>query len=124
MVPERKMDEMSGTERLRWEKLTDREKDEETYKLAPPVREMDITQEIRQVSFDNYLTTDDHGMLIFGTAKDQTGTTFYKVKNSWGEYNDMKGFFYASKAFVKYKTTCIMVNKNAIPPQIRKKLDL
>ncbi len=124
VVPEIRPEELSGTERLKWEKLTDREKEEQTYKLEQPVREMEITQEIRQVAFDNYLTTDDHGMHIIGTATDQEGKTFYKVKNSWGEYNSEKGYFYASKPFVRYKTTCIMVNRSGIPAHIRKKLDI
>jgi len=79
---------------------------------------------MRQRAFDDYETTDDHGMHIIGTAKDQEGHTFYKVKNSWGDYNSYDGYFYASKPYVRYKTTCIMVNKNAIPQDIRKKLGL
>jgi bleomycin hydrolase len=63
-------------------------------------------------------------MLITGTATDQTGKPFYKVKNSWGEYNTEKGYFYASKPFVRYKTTCIMVNKHGIPAHIRKKMGI
>jgi bleomycin hydrolase len=124
MVPVKKIEEMTDTEKLRWEKLSDKEKEEETYQLKRPVREMEINQESRQIAFDNYLTTDDHGMQIIGTAKDQSGKIFYKVKNSWGDYNSLNGYFYASKAFVNYKTTSIMVNKSAIPQNIRKKLDL
>jgi bleomycin hydrolase len=83
-----------------------------------------ITQEMRQIAFDNYQTTDDHGMHIVGLAKDQDGREFYKVKNSWGQYNKYNGYFYASKPFVNYKTTCIMVHKDAIPKHIRKKLNI
>jgi bleomycin hydrolase len=124
MVPVKKAEEMTDSDRLRWEKLSDREKEEETNKFNKPVPELTITQEIRQMAFDNYSTTDDHGMLIVGTAADNNGNIFYKVKNSWGDYNKMNGFFYASKAYVKYKTTMIMVNKNAIPPRIRRSLNL
>jgi bleomycin hydrolase len=124
MVPVKKIEEMSGSERLRWEKLSDRDKEEETYRFNQYVPEMDITQELRQVSFDNYQTTDDHGMQIVGLATEKNGTPFYKVKNSWGNYNKLNGYFYASKAYVKYKTTDIMVHKEAVPPYIRKKLNL
>jgi bleomycin hydrolase len=124
MVPVKKIEDMTDNERLRWEKLSDREKEEETYRINPSTQEMEITQELRQVSFDNFQTTDDHGMHIVGTAKDQNGKEYYKVKNSWGDYNKLNGYFYASKAYLAYKTTELMVHKNAIPPHIRKKLNL
>ena len=88
-----------------------------------PCKELNITAQLRQEAFDNYETTDDHGMHITGIAKDQTGTKFYVVKNSWGsDRNDGKGYFYASQAFVKYKTTNVMIHKDALPKDIAKKL--
>ena len=83
-----------------------------------------ITQEMRQVAFDIQETTDDHGMQIYGIAKDQNGTKYYLVKNSWGETGKYKGIWYASEAFVKYKTTSITVNKSGVPASISKKLGL
>ena len=115
---------MTDAEITKWEKQTDKERNEELYKLSKPGTEKVITQELRQIEFDNYQTTDDHGMLIMGTAKDQLGNTYYKVKNSWGDYNDFDGYFYASKPYVEYKTMSIMVHKDAIPKNIRKKLNL
>ncbi len=115
---------MSDAEIAKWEKMSEKEKNEDLYKLSKPGPEKVITQEIRQADFDNYQTTDDHGMLIVGTAKDQLGDLFYKVKNSWGDYNDYHGYFYASKPYVEFKTMSIMVNKEAIPKSIRKKLNL
>lgn len=115
---------MTNAEITKWEKLSEKEKNEALYKLDKPGAEKVITQELRQEGFDDYQTTDDHGMLIVGTAKDQKGDIFYKVKNSWGDYNKYHGFFYASKPYVEYKTMSIMVNKNAIPKSIRKKLNL
>jgi len=89
------------------------------------IPEKTITQEMRQEAFDNQTTTDDHGMQIIGLAKDQSGNRFYIVKNSWGTTRSpYKGYFYASVPYVRYKTTSIMVNKDAIPNDIRKKLGL
>jgi bleomycin hydrolase len=115
---------MTDAEITKWEKLSEKEKNEELYKLEKPGQEKVITQELRQIDFDDYQTTDDHGMLIVGTAKDQNGAPYYKVKNSWGSYNDYNGYFYASKPYVEYKTMSIMVHKDAIPKNIRKKLNL
>jgi bleomycin hydrolase len=85
-----------------------------------PQNEAIVTEEMRQKAFDNYTTTDDHGMHIVGVSKDQNGKEYYIVKNSWGTTNDYKGYLYMTKEFVKYKTTAIMVHKNAIPAPIAK----
>jgi Aminopeptidase C len=79
---------------------------------------------MRQEGFDNWETTDDHGMLIYGIAKDQNGKDYYMVKNSWGTDNKYKGTWYASKAFVKYKTINILVHKSALPKEIADKLGI
>ncbi len=123
VVPAAPQTDMSDAEISRWEALPERERENELYKLEKPVPEMDVTQEMRQIAFDNFQTTDDHGMHIVGKAKDSLGQTFYKVKNSWGDYNKHNGYFYASKPYVNYKTMCIMVHKDAIPPGIREKLN-
>lgn len=124
VVPVKKTEDMTNAEILRWEKLSDREKEEETYRIDKPGPELEITQELRQIEFDSQQTTDDHGMHIFGLAKDQTGKIYYKVKNSWGDYNKFGGYFYVSKAYVNYKTTSVMVHKDAIPVSIRVKLGI
>jgi bleomycin hydrolase len=89
-----------------------------------PVKERVITQEMRQEGFDNYQTQDDHGMHFTGLVKDQVGTKYFIVKNSWGKANDCDGYFYASEAFFKYKTTNIMVHKDGIPKEMKKKLGI
>lgn len=86
--------------------------------------ELEITQEMRQAGYDNWETTDDHGMQIYGIAKDQNGKEYFMMKNSWGEYGPYKGFWYVSKPYVAYKTMNIIVNKNAVPKAIRKKLGI
>lgn len=86
--------------------------------------EPEITAEMRQEGFDNWTTTDDHGMLIYGLAKDQNGKEYFMMKNSWGDYNQYHGCAYISKAYVAYKTMNILVHKDALPKAIRKKLGI
>ena len=124
VIPEADTESMSGTEAERWGKLTDKEKEKALYSFDKPGKERTITQEMRQTAFDNFETTDDHGMLIMGIAEDQNGTPYYKVQNSWNTVPPYDGFWYFSKPFVAYKTSSIMVNKNAIPKEIAKKLGL
>ena len=89
-----------------------------------PAPEKTITQEMRQEEFDRYQTTDDHGMHIIGKAKDQNGTPYFIVKNSWGDYGKYKGYLYASYPFVAYKTTSVMIHKDALPKDLKKKLGI
>ena len=81
-----------------------------------------ITEDMRQDALNNLTTTDDHGMQITGLAKDQTGKEYYIVKNSWGSTNDYKGYLYATKPYVQFKSTAILVHKDGIPKDILKKL--
>lgn len=88
-----------------------------------PGEELEITQELRQIGFDNYLTTDDHGMHFTGLVEDQEGNEYFIVKNSWGtSYNDCDGYFYASMPYVAYKTMNFMVHKDALPKSLKKKM--
>ena len=116
--------EMSEADISKWQSLPEKEKEKELYKLNSPVVEMEVTQEMRQDAFDNYETTDDHGLHIIGTAKNQEGKVFYKVKNSWGDYNEYEGYFYASKPYVSCKTMSVMVHKDGSPQHIKEKLEL
>ena len=124
IVPEADLTSMSGTDAERWGKLSDKEKEAALYKFDKPGKERVITQQMRQEAFDNYETTDDHGMQIMGTAVDQAGNDYYKVKNSWGVRPPYDGYYYFSRPFVAYKTMSVMVNKKAIPEPIRKKMGL
>ncbi|BAR49525.1 peptidase C1-like family [Tannerella forsythia 3313] len=117
--------ESSGSDQARWVGLSQMEKDAEIKKLVEkPCKEIEVTQELRQQAYDNYQTTDDHGMLIYGIAKDQTGKKFYMVKNSWGTESKYKGIWYASEAFVAYKTMNIVLHKDALPKTIQSKLGI
>jgi len=125
IIPAEEKPDLSGTEKEKWETLTKKEKQKAMYAFEGPVAEKTITPEMRQEHYDNYLVTDDHGMLIVGTAVDQEGNKFYKIKNSWGtEGHIYDGYFYASRAFVELQTIGIAVHKDAIPRKIRKNLDL
>ncbi len=123
VVPDADVAKMTKTEREKWDKKTEREKTREL-NSSNPGKEKEITQENRQLAFDNQTTTDDHGMHIIGLAKDQLGTKYYIVKNSWDVSEPYEGYFYASEAYVKYKTTSIIVHKNAVPAEIKKKLGI
>jgi aminopeptidase C len=112
----------AGSDQERWVgKAADQPKEEVKAELP---KEMTITQEMRQEGYDRKTTTDDHGMHIYGVAKDQNGTKYFMVKNSWGETGKYKGIWYASDAFVRYKTLNVVVHKDALPKHIAKKLGI
>lgn len=113
-----------GSDQERWVGKDPNAKRAEINNLNRPGKELEITQELRQEGYDNKTTTDDHGMHMFGIAKDQNGTKYYMIKNSWGKTGKYDGIWYISETFVKYKTMNIIVNKNAIPKDIRKKLGI
>lgn len=119
-VPDTKATAGVGSDQSRWTG----EKAGAKIAQADAAGEKVITQEMRQVGYDNWTTTDDHGMQIYGIAKDQNGKEYFMMKNSWGEYGPYKGFWYVSKPYVAYKTMNIVINKNAIPKDIRKKLGI
>ena len=121
IVPDVEYEETSGTDK---ERLTGLSIEQRIYSFQQPVKEIEITPEMRQKEFDNYKTTDDHGMHIVGVAKDQTGNKFYIVKNSWDVDNSYDGYIYMSEAFIKYKATDIMIHKEMVPRKIARKLDL
>ncbi|MEZ0180897.1 MULTISPECIES: aminopeptidase C [Flavobacterium] len=121
-VSEKSFSWKNGVAYVATKKFDDMTAEEKADMFNGPKAEPEITPEMRQTAFDNYTTTDDHGMHIIGLAKDQTGKEYYIVKNSWGETNDYKGFLFVTKNFVKYKTTALMVNKGGIPTDIAKKL--
>ena len=122
--PEVKKANLPGTDQAKWLGMSQKDMEDKLFKCDSPQTEMKITPEVRQEGFDNQQTTDDHGMVIYGTAKDQNGTKYYLVKNSWGIDSKYKGIWYASESFVMDKTIDIMVHKDAVPKEILKKLGI
>jgi bleomycin hydrolase len=88
-----------------------------------PGKELKITPEIRQLGYDNKTTTDDHGMHIVGLFKDQHGTNYFLVKNSWGTNNYPKGFLYVSEHYFRHKTINVFIHKDAISNDLKSKLN-
>lgn len=126
IIPDENAVENAGTDQAKWLGLSESERRSSVSgKIGYEIlKEKDITQEMRQEAYDNYETTDDHGMHIYGIAKDQQGNKYYMVKNSWGETGPYNGLWYASEAFVRYKTMSIVINKASLPKDVAKKLSL
>ena len=123
-VDEKKLENMKGSDMARWLKLTPAKKKSIVDSLGVNVPEVVPTQKQRQERYDDWELTDDHGMLIFGIAKDQNGKEYYMVKNSWGKSGDYDGIWYMTKNFIIANTMDFMVNKNAVPKDIRKKCNI
>ena len=89
-----------------------------------PTEELKITPELRQQAYDNYETTDDHGMHIVGRSVDQNGTKYYLVKNSWGEIENpyKNGYVYCSENFVRYKTISLMMHRDALTKKTKRRI--
>ena len=123
LLPEPKTGaDLEGTELSRWVQLSDKDKEDATYKIKGPVKEKKVTQESRQRTFDNYETTDDHGMVIVGYATDQEGNRYYKVKNSWDTNQVYNGYLYVSEPYFLEKTLSVLVNKDALPKSLAAKV--
>ena len=123
-IDTKKTESLQGSDMAKWLKMTAAKKKNLIDSLGCNVPEITPTQELRQQRFDNWELTDDHGMLIYGVAKDQNGKEYYMVKNSWGETGEYKGIWYMTKTFIAANTMDFLVNKNAIPKDIRKKLGI
>ncbi|WP_303328226.1 aminopeptidase C [uncultured Muribaculum sp.] len=122
VIPEEKGEkDLTGTELSRWVQLSDKDRRDERYDINGPVKEITVTQEVRQEMYDRKETTDDHGMVIMGRAVDQKGNKYYKVQNSWDTNQLYGGFIYVSEPYLLAKTMDIMVHKDAVPAEIARK---
>jgi len=121
----KKVEDLSNTDRARFEKLGEKERLEEVFKFERPYPEIKVTPEVRQAGFESFVTTDDHLMHVTGITKDQNGTKYYITKNSWGtDRNKFGGYLNISESFVRAKTIYVMVHKDAIPKAIKIKLGI
>ncbi len=120
-VPDtKKSADKTGSDAARWTGTNERN----GVAPADATGEKVITQEMRQEAYDSWETTDDHGMVIYGLSKDQNGKEYFMMKNSWGDYGPYHGLWYVTKPYMAYKTMNIIINKNAIPAKIAKKLGI
>ena len=125
ILPTDNPEEMINSEISKWTTLSADERRSKLRSFTEPVPEMKIDDARRQAAFDSRLTTDDHLMHLTGLLKDQNGTYYYKTKNSWaGDSNPFGGYLYMSEPYVRLQTVAIMVHRDAIPKDIRKKLGL
>lgn len=121
----KKVEDLSNTDRARFEKLGEKERLEEVFKFERPYPEVNVTPEVRQAGFESFVTTDDHLMHVTGITKDQNGTKYYITKNSWGtDRNKFGGYLNMSESFVRAKTIYVMVHKDVIPKAIKGKLGI
>lgn len=124
ILPTAEPKEMSSSDRARFEQLPETEK-MNLYSFVAPVPEVQVCDSLRQATFDDRQSTDDHLMHLTGLVEDQYGTLYYKTKNSWGtSRNPLEGYLYMSEPFVRMKTVAILVNKKALPSTIAKKLGI
>lgn len=115
----------STTDRARFEKMPKYQRMDEVFKFEHPYPEINVTPEIRQDGYEKFVTTDDHLMHITGIVKDQNGTKYYITKNSWGaESNKSGGYLNMSESYVRAKTICVMVHKDSLPKELKKKLGI
>ena len=115
----------STTDRARFEKMPKYQRMDEVFKFEHPYPEINVTPEIRQDGYEKFVTTDDHLMHITGIVKDQNGTKYYITKNSWGaDSNKSGGYLNMSESYVRAKTICVMVHKDSLPKELKKKLGI
>lgn len=121
VLPALKETDMSNSEIAKWEDGIENKREKLTVNMSEPK----VNQELRQETFDNYETTDDHLMHLTGIVKDQNGTLYYRTKNSWADdSNKFGGYLNMSEAYVRLKTVAIMVHKDALSKDMKKKLGL
>ncbi len=125
IVPVEVVDNMAGTEQSRWEAIPSDVRFEKLYAFEGPVPEKVIDDEARMEVFANYTSTDDHLMHLTGVVVDSEGNTYYKTKNSWDtDSNKMGGYLNMSEAYVRLNTVAIMIHKDAIPGDLKRKFGL
>lgn len=119
------VDDYTGTDRARFEKMNPQGRLEEVFKFEHPFPEINVTPEVRQTGYESFVSTDDHLMHLTGITKDQNGTKYFITKNSWGTgRNKFEGYLNMSESYVRAKTIYVMMHKDALPKELRKKLGM
>lgn len=114
-----------GADSTKVAKMSEKERFDYVYKFEKPMPEKNVTPQSRQEGYETFTTTDDHLMHLTGIEKDQNGTKYYRTKNSWGtERNDNGGYLNMSDSYVRAKTIYVMMHKDALTPELRKKLKI
>ena len=124
VVPVLNRSEITPSDTALWRTLSDTQIAQRRADHRGLLPEVEVTPQRRQHDFDIYEITDDHGMLLMGTATDQLGRPYYKVKNSWGKYGPYQGYGYASEPYVLYKTTAVMVRRDMLSKELSQRLGL
>ncbi len=125
LLPETDVKQMAGSERARWGQQSDAQIAKSIYDFEQVVAEKTVSQESRQLMFDNYQTTDDHLMLFTGLYTDQNGKEFFKVKNSWNTDNSVgQGYLWSSVPFFEAKTINYTIHKDALSADMKAKLNI
>ncbi len=125
ILPAAKVEDIKGSDMSRWTEVNEKDRVSQMFSFEKPVPEINVTQENRQLNFNNQTSTDDHLMHLTGVATDQNGTKYFYTKNSWGTDNHIyNGYLYMSESFVRMKTISILVHKDAIPMEIAMKMGI
>ncbi len=119
-----KVEENMGSDMARWGQMNKSARLSEVYKFERPYPEVNVTPEIRQKGYETFETTDDHLMHVTGMSKDQNGTLYFITKNSWGESNAYGGYLNMSESYVRAKTIYILLHKDGVPQELKKKLGI
>ncbi len=73
-----------------------------------------INQVLRQQTFENYSTTEDHLSHLVGISRDKSGNKYYILKDSQGVDSFLNGYLLVSEAYIKLKTISVMTHKDVL----------
>ncbi len=114
---------MTGAELAKWVSVDNNQRAAMITRMTEnQISPREYTQAERQLAFDSYETSDDHGMLLTGLAVDQDGGQYLKAKNAQSDDESYQGYDYWSFARFKYKTLEVAMHKDALPRELRTRL--
>ena len=83
-----------------------------------------IDQNTRDNLYENCLTNDVHNVHIIGISRDEKGNKYYKIKDSVRKDLFPSSPTYFSENFFRAKVLAVMLHKDGIPIEIRKRLQI